>query len=320
VDKFDDMFQIQIGNDSVWVNKGRFGAEQEYREEIVTKRLLDIHEQITQLKNSLGISTHRVEQEVDPYNNKSQIVDILKYTIGMAQLLGFSAEDIYSAFMEKSKRLYSIWNAESVEMSEHTKVVCIDIDGVVANYEAEYIRYVEEIVGLKPISNDARQEYSFNKRYGISIKREEQLYDEFVRGGGFFRLGLYEGAQEAIDWIMASAFIPVFVTARPNWLYKRISDDTQAWKDKHGWKDILTIFDKDKADVVINKIAPAKVVAFIEDRDKHAIEIAHLGVKVFLINRTYNDHFSAGDFKTIERVGGWGEIIDFLKSQAKEIR
>lgn len=312
MDRLSEMFIAQADNDRTWVDKARFKIDSEYRNEVSIQRLLEIHEEVTEIKNSLGLSKHKLQQVIDPYNTKMQIIDVLKYLIGLADLLEFDAEDIHEAFIEKTNRLRAQWAVQKTQMTNRMKVVCIDIDGCVANYEDEYVKFYERGKGLKPIAG-ARADYSFYKRYKISIQREEELYDEFVKGGGFRRLGVYPHAKSVIKWIVRSGLIPVFVTARPAWLYGRIYEDTQAWKEANGLGDIMTIFDKDKADVIINKIAPAKVVAFIEDRDKHAIEIAHLGVQLYLINRSYNQHFSEADFKTIKRVDGWEEIGEALK-------
>jgi len=314
MDMFEELFKKQQESDEVWIDSGRFRADREYRDEIIIQRLLETVEEVIEIKNSLGVSDHKLNQQItDLYNTKTQIVDVLKYMIGLAQLLEFTPYDIYETFIIKSDRLMKGWAEQKVKMTEEMKVVCIDIDGVVANYEDGYITFLEEDCGLKVVSAGARYQYSFSKRYGITHQKEEELYDQFVKSGGFATLELYPGAKDTIDWIeSASRLIPVFVTARPNWLYSRISDDTLAWQRANGFGRILTIYDKDKADVIKNKIAPARVVAFIEDRDKHAVEVAHMGVKLFLIDRSYNRNFNEAEYATIQRVEGWREIGEYL--------
>lgn len=316
LDKFIELFFVQSESDDGWIDKARFKADPEYRKIVTTTRLLDIHEEVTEMKNSLGVSQHKLKQHIDSYNVKMQIVDVLKYTIGLAGLLDYTATDIHEAFLEKSSRLKSDWAAQRLEMTEKLKVVCIDIDGVVANYEKEYLSFCEG-QGYSKKSVKGRSVYSFRELFNISRQLEEKLYAEFVSGGGFRYLEVYEGALEIINWIKEVGMIPVFITARPNWKYQCISQDTQFWKDENGFGDILTLFDKDKADAIINHIHPAHVIAFIEDRDKHAIEIAHMGVKVFLINRSYNLNFSTSDFNTIQRVGDWEQIKKFLQMEMK---
>ncbi len=314
MDRLSDLFDSQKISDDVWIDKGRFLADADYRAMVLDKRLLDIYEEVGELRESLGLSTHKLNQKVDRYNTKMQLVDVLKYTVGLANLLGYDSCDIHTAFQEKTRRLLKEWESKKLEMTQRMKVVCIDIDGVVADYENGYMEFLERDCGLVP-KPTARESYRFNDRYGITVELEEELNERFVTEGGFRDLEVYPDAERVIHWIRKeSDLIPVFITARPNWQYKRISEDTQIWKEKHGFGDIPTWFDKDKADTVINKIAPAFVVAFIEDRDKHAVEIAHLGIDVFLINRSYNMNFNVKDFKTIRRVGGWGEIGKFLES------
>ena len=79
----------------------------------------------------------------------------------------------------------------------------------------------------------------------------------------------------------------------------------------------LLIWEKDKADAVINHVYPAEVVYFIEDRDKHALELAHIDVPVLLLDKSYNQGLDVNLHETVERIKSWGEVLMRLQKYAQ---
>jgi uncharacterized HAD superfamily protein len=184
-----------------------------------------------------------------------------------------------------------------------------DIDGVIADYETCYEKFLIEEKGLEPIDNFRRATYSFYKRFGITRLKEEQCHQDFIYWGGFRKLQICPGVIELIRYARALRFKIVLVTARPVWVHKRIYEDTHIWLKESEIDYDLLLFNKDKADAVINGIYPAKIVCFIEDRDKHAIELSHIGVPVVLINKSYNESI---DIQHVVRVDDLYDVIELL--------
>ena len=89
--------------------------------------------------------------------------------------------------------------------------------------------------------------------------------------------------------------------------------DTVKWLEQNGVPHDILLFDKDKYDALVKHVFPAKVATFIEDRDKHAIELAAHGVPVTLINKSYNQTLS--DHECITRVDDWVDITNNIALQ-----
>lgn len=307
-DRLDRLFRMQRESDRFWVDLSRLKVDEDYLNSQLTKRILEIHEEATELKNKLGLSDHKLAGRSDIYDVTMQIVDILKYTIGAANFVGLTPDQVFDAFVEKTDRLHVQWNARREEFKRDTKIVCVDIDNVLADYNRALTNFYFS-TGIEPVKGN-EGEYSFHKRYGISLARKEELYKRFVLEGGLRDLKLVDGAKNAIGELSLHYTI-VFVTARPAWTFSRIYEDTQIWKAAHGWSKFMTIFDKDKADAV-QSLHPASVVAFVEDRDKHAVELSHVCNSVLLMDRPYNQSFPDKDFPQIKRVFGWESILKEL--------
>jgi uncharacterized HAD superfamily protein len=303
------LWELQDQNDDFWIDRLQFQSDPEYRNIIITQRIADLHEEITELKNTFHLSEHKLHQyNEDRYNSLVQIIDATKYLMGLASLLKFKPDEFVQAFIDKSRSLQNRWEQRQVDMSHNTQVICIDIDGVLADFETGYVNWIENTKGLKPVDQDARTMYSFHSRYGITKAKDEELISEWIKGRGFYSLSPYPDAQVAVNELKQAGYKIVLITARPAKQHNVIYPDTELWLHKNGIEYDLLLWDKDKSNAVTNHVYPASVVAFIEDRDKHAIELAHIGIKVLLIDRSYNQNFDTSKFDTIQRVSGWPEI------------
>jgi len=98
----------------------------------------------------------------------------------------------------------------------------------------------------------------------------------------------------------------VVITARPAWKYSFLVYQTYKWLHYHGINTDLLLFNKDKADAVIDNLNVNNVIYFIEDRDKHAVEISNIGIDVLLIAKPYNENIS--DSNNLSKVYSWDTI------------
>jgi predicted urease superfamily metal-dependent hydrolase len=140
----------------------------------------------------------------------------------------------------------------------------------------------------------------------------ESLKEDFYRGGGFIDIPAIEGAAEAIKKIRAAGYTFIIITARPKWQYKRVHGDTIEWLKKHGIEYDDIIFNKDKAEAIYERILPARPLFFIEDRAKHCLELANIGVKVLYLTRSYNEN-DIHPHPLIHRISAWDEVIRHME-------
>jgi len=237
------------------------------------------------------------DRPVDKINVCEASVDVLKYLIAIAQLYGVSSEEMFNTFMRKSDVVDDKARCERVELERHTKLIVSDLDGCIADLSS-WQDEMDRQRGNAPM-NDA------------TLAMLEKLKEEFYRCGGFLNLPPIPGAIEATKKIREAGYKLAIITARPDWQYKRVYADTIQWLQKHDIQYDLILFQKDKAEAVVDHIFPARPLCFVEDRSKHAIEVASIGVQVLFLTSGKSE---LAPHPLIQRVQGWGEIVEYINA------
>lgn len=238
---------------------------------------------------------------VERANVVDAAADLLKYVLAMCQLHGIGADELREGIVRKTDEVSCRAEGERLELERHTPLIVTDLDGCVADL-SEFSSQLSTI-------SDGRE---LDDRI---IGALEDLKSRFYRSGGFATVPTIPGAPEGLRKIKAAGFKIVVVTARPHWQFKRIYADTREWFARHDIPHDKLLFNKDKADAIIEHVFPARPAWFIEDRSKHAIELAAIGIRVLLIDTPNNQ-----DIKThplIRRVKGWDEITEIILGEGE---
>lgn len=306
------LFEIQKGHNDEWQDAERFMTDKNYRLTVVKDIILGIHQQTTFLLETFNWAKHTLERDEDSHNSKIQIIDIIKYTLALFILMGGTPDEFVKLFELKSDELNKRWNQNKIKFTKDNNVIIFDLDGVVADYSKQYTQFLELVIGLKP-NKDDRKSYSFFERYGITRQQEEIFNLEFIKSGGFLSIPVFDGVISVMNRIKKEGIKIVLLTARPSWIFKRLITDTYGWLGHNKIPYDLLIWDKDKADAIINNVMPANILCMIEDRDKHAIEVSHIGIDVLLLNKTYNR--TVVENEKIKRISEYSEILTFIKNK-----
>lgn len=307
-----EMFEIQKIHNDMWQDKEKFHIDDNYRLTVMKDFVLGITKQNTSLLESFKWSNHILDRIEDFHNSKIQLIDITKYVLGLFILLGGDEAEFFSMFVNKSLELDIRWNQLFQNITEKTSVVIFDIDGVIADYSTHYEKFLEDACGLIKVDKK-RKSYSFYETYGITRQAEEQFNIDFIKSGGFRDIPVYNGIVNVMNELKKSGHKIILVTARPNWIFKRIAPDTQIWLEKNNVPYDFLFWNKDKSDVIINNIFPANIKCMVEDRDKHAIEVSHIGVDVLVLDKSYNKNLKNTD--KIKRIYDYKEIIKFVNNK-----
>jgi len=221
-----------------------------------------------------------------------ELADVLKVVLAIAQLLGVSDRELYHAFLEKSMLISEKFASERIELAEHTKLIAVDLDDVIADL------------------SDWRSELGIVNEWQTSpalrLEASESMKNEFYANGRFRDLEPVPGATDTLNELSAAGFKIAIITARPQWQYKRLHSDTVYWLRKWNVPYDLLIFNRNKVEAVYG-LAPAWPQFFIEDHPRNVVDLAEARINVLAFERPHNEsQFVEGDCVKIVR--SWQEI------------
>lgn len=238
-------------------------------------------------------------QPVEKVDIMDEAADVMKYTIALTQLYDITAEEMVEAFMRKSDVVEHKAAGERFQLAEETPVIMVDMDGCLAD-----LGCLDEQVEA-----------------ASSVAEQERIKAEFRRGGGYRFLPPIPNAQQGMARLAALGYKLIILTARPHHHYNRLYADTMEWLAEQNIDYDLLLFGRDKAEVICEHIYPAKPRYFIEDRAKHAMEIADLGITVLLMDNPANRSLPSSPF--IMRVNDWqglAKTVSSNESHSQEVR
>lgn len=273
------------------------------RDEAAKDMILGLFEEVQELaKDTLGYKAHVLKRKrVEKVNVADNVVDLLKYTLAYAQLYRLTPDDVMEAWRRKTSTFNDRARGERLELERHTLVATIDLDGVVVDLSSWQDK-LKESQGGAPMNDK-------------TVAMLESLKEDFYRDGGFRTLPPMPGAVEGMRALAALGISLVIITARPQWQYKRVYGDTVEWLDKHGVPRDLILFNKDKAEAIYEHVLPARPMFHVEDRSKHALEVANIGVPVKLLGGAGAE---LAAHPLIEPVSSWVEIVNAARAAVKE--
>jgi hypothetical protein len=291
--EFDDVWERQAEQQAkLGIDPSTMTGEERHR--VLADLLLGLYEEVTELKRDLIPKFHQLKAEQDvPGNAVDQCVDAFKYVLAIAQAIGVTRKEFLQAFFEKSNLVDKRWHAELMDLKESTNVVVTDLDGVVADFFAQFDVFCQGQTGKGYVQLNQAQ------REAVAMK--------YYQDGMFRETGIIDGAPAALNRIKQAGFKLVVITARPYHRVRRIATDTYHWLGKHGINPDMILWSKDKSGAVWESVHPAKVVGFIEDDPKHALDLAQDGINVLYFKSPISDDLP--DHDCLKPVVNWAEVL-----------
>jgi uncharacterized HAD superfamily protein len=241
-------------------------------------------------------------------NVQAELTDLLKYWLVLANVWGMTPEAIVDSFHAKNRVVEQRW-AQEMNQQTGKPIVCIDIDGVLCDYVSTWERFLD---GNKILYHRDPLPYGspdIALRLGLDIKRYPELKHRFREEGWKKDADVIDGAQDFLQAISAQYHI-VIVSARPALEYQRIYADTIDWFHSNGLKYDSIVFETDKREWVLKN--KDRIEWVVEDDPVQASRIAMSGVKVFLLDKEYNEDL---EHPNIVRVY---HLLDIYKNDAKK--
>jgi len=154
----------------------------------------------------------------------------------------------------------------------------IDIDGVTADFVTPFLPLLKRFLGRNVYYEDITT-YRFQDAFDYSSEMESRLQDEIDRVNLLRHLPLMPGSLESINRLARDHAVH-FVTARPE---DRWGATTRDWLDNCGLEYCSVMFRKGRKAEVDDRFD-----VFVEDRLETALELADVGIRVFLFNHPWN--------------------------------
>jgi len=274
-------------------------------QQTISKQLiLELQSEVMEFLRELNYKLHRkTNQQVIESNLIEEWIDIFKYWLAIGNVWGWTPEDFIREFERKSEVVWQRYEQEHTDVNIGRDWVALDIDGVLADYPRSFQNFIQRHTGVYI----ELQGYDLYHEYGDVIGHEKvaELKNQYRETGEKLRIPLCEGAVDFCNQIHSAGYSIVFLTARPYKQYKRIYSDTLTWLEKNGLKKSgdMIIFDEDKNYRAVRELPEIKFM--VEDNGKFAVNIAQLGLPVYLVDKKYNQGI---EHKNITRINKLKEI------------
>lgn len=281
-----DLLSLSIEDKTKWVKEFVLNIEQELHSIVKCLpkwKMKNINDEYSQIN-------------IDP-NYKEKFIDCFKYTLGLAQILGISYDEIIDEYYKKSEVVEQRYNQNKIiDSLKNTQVIVFDIDGVINNYPYCFIDWVN-----KTYNDDFK---TFEK---LKSSIEYQFYKEQYRlSGAKANQPINIDTVETINKLYDKGEKIVLYTVRPVRKYKRIYYDTITWLKNNGIKYNAIFFsDYSKEDF---KNLGLNIKCFIDD-DLNNVILFSKEHKTFLLNNEFNQTDKDYSFIRIEKVS---EIMEKL--------
>lgn len=294
-----EIFKRQVEQQQLWHSWEQLTPDQ--RAALTKELALGLYEEVAELVRRVDRSRYHILQP-QPVVESGQVAhdtaEALKMLVALSALNGVSGDLLADAFDRVTKVVDDKWRGQNIALSREVNVLLCDLDGVVFDWQ----------VAFREFARARGVEIPFG---GFNDPALEPLKDEFDRSGGYLTIPPMSGAVEALTELRRMGVTLVIVTARPYQRIKRVYGDTLEACERIGLKYDHALFFRDKAEAA-RRVSPANIVGMVEDRAKHAIEVALAGVKVFKMpGCESHEHVSHPNIH--ELTDGWPEVVRLVK-------
>lgn len=307
--KFEQLWQIQLEfNDKFFQKKlGKKTSELSLEEKVAwTKNhLLSIVKETMEVLDEIpNWKEHRNENsEFILSNLLEEIIDVNKFSVGLAQLWDMSSDQYYEEYIRKSIVVEQRWNQEQELnlIDKDAKIVGIDIDGVLGEYHSWFLQFVENVFGFEFDSIEALKKKLGTKEY-------ENIKSMYRQSGAKAKMPVRPGAVELTHKLKEMGYQIIILTARPYKEYSRIYPDTLEFLRKNDIKFDAIIWDEQKHLKIIREFPNLEFM--IEDTPEIAYEVAREGYKVYMPTGPNNEKYIVPT--NVTRVDNLLTILDYI--------
>lgn len=233
---------------------------------LIKDYILHLYQELSSILSNTSYKMHRRPREhlIHP-NIREEIIDTIKFAMGLWCILGKDWEEFESVFRDKSEVVsWRYKQDKDVERLAHEPVAVLDIDGVLAQYPGPMIEFINRETG-----GDAKTKEEVIRKYGLLVY--EELKEKYRISGAKRTLPLVPGAKAFLEYLRSRGYPIVLVSARPYDKYLNILGDTLAWTKYHGLTFDAIYFDPEKTVRIAKRFPRARL--FVDDSVSFVSEI-----------------------------------------------
>ncbi len=195
-------------------------------------------------------------------------------------------------------------------MEQNKKRIGVDIDDVIAGFMKSYLEFYNKKYNTQLNLQNIKNYHLWKTGIHKSKEESHKEISEFQNSLAFEEIDLIDGAKNGLNNL--SEFYQIyFITSRP----EELKDKTIAFFKKHfPNKEFNFIYSGDVSGKNPSKSEICKnfeISIIIEDNPTYALDCASNGVKVFLLNKPWNEDCEMHE--NIIKVENWEELLEFLK-------
>lgn len=262
--------------------------------------ILAIIKETTELLDEINWKMHHQKDSSDIRDNfLEESIDALKYLLGLLIINGFSIDEIYNKFLDKSfvveARFKQSLIIDKIRTNKN-KIALIDIDGVLCKYPDCFIEFVNK-----------KYQQSFSTLEDLKLENKKLFFEakhEYRIQGIKEFIPINEYSQQFLESLNKLNVSIILLTARPYQRIFRIYSDTLNWLKNNKLIYDAIIWNKDKAKYAIEFFEDSDIVFCVDDDIKNCNDFAESGFKTFLVKnkKLYkNDTDMYNKFKYLDK-------------------
>lgn len=257
--------------------------------------VLHLEGELHELLGETSWRMHRIsETDVVRSNVREEWIDCLKFLLGLAQVWGFSLEEVVEEFHRKSSVVEYRYRMERrlAAIAPDDPIVAVDIDGVLNDYPRHFLAWAVDREGRAKFADDNPTSLR-RLRERVGSRRYHGLKDAYRESGAKREQGVREGAKDLLDGLRANGFTVVLLSKRPYWRFYRIYADTLEWLDRSGLNCDAVLFHREKHRKILESFP--KLAAMVEDDPSIAADVRGAGYQVVLVRGELNEGIEGED-------------------------
>jgi len=176
--------------------------------------------------------------------------------------------------------------------NEIKPVVCVDIDGTMADYHGHFLKFACDWLGLPDDSKAMTYDGCWDLATHLDVTREtyRQIKLAFRQGGMKRSMPAYPEAARLTRSLQQMGVELWLTTTRPYLRLDNVDPDTRFWLDRNNIRYDYLFYDENKYMRLLDQVDKARVVCVLDDEIEQVFSAKAVGLTPIWRRTSYNVH------------------------------